>query len=608
MRHGFMLSTLLMAVALLSPECGLAGSNDSPSKAASSNHLIGQGLGIDESASELRGLLHRYTADRATILRHYHLPSSTEDRERKERFFKTWLDPLDSLSYDELSRDGRIDYHLLRNHLDYELRELERVAKRDEEIQPLVPFSATIIDLEAARRGFERVDAPKVAGKLADLAKQVEEIRKDVEKGKKADNDVKQVKKSVALRAAGRVDELRRLLRQWHEFYDGYDPLLTWWAKAPYQKADKELDQYAKAIRKHLVGIKEEERDVIIGDPIGREALLSDLAHEMIVYTPEELIAIAERELAWCEDEMKKAARDLGFGDDWKKALEHVKNQYVAPGKQPQLIHDLALEAIKFIDDHSLVTIPELCREIWRMDMMSPEAQRVNPFFTGGEVITVSFPTDTMSHEDKLMSMRGNNIHFSRATVFHEVIPGHHLQQFMVRRYRPERMLFHTPFFIEGWALYWELRFWDLGFPKSPEDRVGMLFWRMHRCARIIFSLKFHLEQMTPEEAIDFLVDRIGHERSNATGEVRRSCNGSYPPLYQCAYMLGGLQLRALHNELVGAGKMTERAFHDAVLKQNAIPIEMVRFSLTNRPLDRDYHLDWKFAGEAPVAEADNKQ
>ena len=71
---------------------------------------------------------------------------------------------------------------------------------------------------------------------------------------------------------------------------------------------------------------------------------------------------------------------------------------------------------------------------------------------------------------------------------------------------------------------------YEKGFPRSPEDRVGMLFWRMHRCARIIFSLGFHLGKMTPQECIDFLVDKVGHERENATAEVRRSFNGGYPP------------------------------------------------------------------------------
>ena len=96
-----------------------------------------------------------------------------------------------------------------------------------------------------------------------------------------------------------------------------------------------------------------------------------------------------------------------------------------------------------------------------------------------------------------------------------------------------------------------------------------MLFWRMHRAARIIFSLSFHLGEMSPQEAIDFLVDRVGHERANATAEVRRSFNGTYPPLYQAGYMLGGLQIRALHRDLVVNGTMTNRDFHHAILKRS---------------------------------------
>ena len=155
----------------------------------------------------------------------------------------------------------------------------------------------------------------------------------------------------------------------------------------------------------------------------------------------------------------------------------------------------------------------------------------------------------------------------------------HHLQYFMTARYRPYRGLFGTPFWTEGNALYWELLFWDLKFPKTPENRVGMLFWRMHRCARIIFSLSFHLEKMMPQECIDFLVNRVGHERDNATAEVRRSFDGSYGPLYQIAYLIGGLQQYSLHRDLVDSGKMTNRQFNDALLRQNRIPIVVEGFN-----------------------------
>jgi len=171
----------------------------------------------------------------------------------------------------------------------------------------------------------------------------------------------------------------------------------------------------------------------------------------------------------------------------------------------------------------------------------------------------------------------------------------------MTSRHRTHRRAFGTPFWMEGWALYWEMLLWNKEFAESAENRVGMLFWRTHRCARIIFSLSYHLGKMTAEEAIDFLVENVGHERNNATAEVRRSVSGSYGPLYQAAYMLGGLQLMALHEELVDSGRMSDREFHDRVLKNNSIPIEMVRAALNGMELQRDHQPAWQFYGEVQV-------
>jgi uncharacterized protein (DUF885 family) len=199
------------------------------------------------------------------------------------------------------------------------------------------------------------------------------------------------------------------------------------------------------------------------------------------------------------------------------------------------------------------------------------------------------------------MVMRGNNRAFTHLTVPHELIPGHHLQLFVGARSHPYRRVFGTPFYIEGWALYCELRLWDLGWARTPEERMGMLFWRMHRAERIIVTLKFHLGQLTPDEMVAFLVDRGGHEKFGATSEVRRFLGA--PPLYQAGYLLGGLQLLALHDEMVGHGKLTEQQFNDAVLAENTMPIELLRAALEKLPLARDAQPAWKFAGENPGVE-----
>ena len=598
---------------------------------------------LDSSKSEMRPVIERYTADRGSLTRSWPVESSPGRQARFKQFYANWLAAIGRMNFDVMSLDGKVDYLLFKNHIEHEQQQMELQRRWQAEITTLLPFADTISNLAEARRRMEKIDATKVASQINDLRKQVAATQRSLETALRTEPG--KVKKTAANRAAGAVGNLRTVLRTWFGYYNGYDPLFTWWVDEPYKALDQTLGNYANFLTEKVVGLKPIDGGAtmaqaggqgrgalasgggfgglgggpgsaasrggglvvanartgdysdIIGDPIGREGLMTELAAEMIPYTPEELIAIANKELNWCESEMKKASREMGFGDDWKKALESVKNKYVEPGKQTEVIKDLVLEAIEYVEKNDLVTVPTLARESWRMEMMSPERQLVNPFFTGGEVISVSYPTNMMSHEAKLMSMRGNNPHFSRATVQHELIPGHHLQGFMTARYKAYRSLFSTPFWGEGWALYWELLLWDRGFAKTPEDKIGMLFWRSHRCARIIFSLSFHLEKMTPEQCIDLLVNRVGHEPENAAGEVRRSFAGAYSPLYQAAYLLGGLQFHSLHKELVGSGRMTNRAFHDQILKENRIPVEMVRAILTKQKLTHDFKTNWKFYG-----------
>jgi uncharacterized protein (DUF885 family) len=543
-----------------------------------------------EPPARLRSVIERFDEDYGALDRFYTAKTSPNRAERMRRLYADELELLGRLDFDSLGHDEQIDYILFKNYLEHGQKELARQQLQLDEMASLIPFARVISDLEDGRRKLDSIDSAKTAAILDALGKQVVSTQQSFESSAAV-----KPKRTVANRAARTINGLRATLKNWFNFYNAYDPTFSWWNAEPYKAADDALAKYGTFVTEKLVGIKPDDKTTIIGDPIGREALIDELRYEMIPYTPEELVEIANKEFAWCEAEMKKASREMGYGDDWKKALESVKQKYVEPGKQPELIKRLAFEAIDFVEKNDLVTVPPLAKESWRMEMMSPERQLVAPFFLGGETILVAYPTSGMTHEQKMMSMRGNNPYFAHATVFHELIPGHHLQQFMTRRYRPYRDTFYTPFWMEGWALYWEFLLWDKGFQKTPEDRVGALFWRMHRCARIIFSLNFHLEKMTPQQAVDFLVERVGHERDNAAAEVRRSFSGDYGPLYQIAYMMGGLQFYALHHELVDSKRMTDREFHDGILHEGPIPVEMVRAILTGQTLTRDRVPSWRF-------------
>jgi uncharacterized protein (DUF885 family) len=559
-------------------------------------------------ASDLENWIRRYAVDSADLLRFYDLPWSEECRRRAEEFDRDADGKLRDISFDALNAQGKIDYLLLRRHLSYQAKSRARGEQRLAEMAELLPFREGILKLELARRRMEKCDPRQAAGVLADMPERLKELRKRYEPAPagatqpaatqpNATQPAATLAPVTALRAAAATDALRGVLETWYGAYGDFQPDFAWWIKEPYDKTCAALTDYAKFLRETSAGVKGADDDPLIGQPIGQDALAAELEHEFLTVSPRDLIAIGERELAWCETEMKKAAGEMGLGEDWKAALERVKNDYVPPGRQGDLVKEEGRAAVDFLKQNDLITIPPLCEETWDVQMLSLVSQKMLPFAAyGGQKMLVAYPTADMPYAEKLMSMRGNNRYFTRLITPHELIPGHHMQAFMAERYRPYRSMFATPFFGEGWALYWELTLWEQGYGRTPEERIGMLFWRMHRAARIVVSLKFHLGEMTPAEMIQYLMERVGHERLGATSEVRRFIGDDYSPLYQCGYLIGGLQLRALRREVLAAKLMSVREFHDRLLTYGAIPIALIRADLLGLPLTPDVGSDWDFA------------
>jgi hypothetical protein len=521
--------------------------------------LASDGSPLDTGTSEVRPVIERYEVELRDLNRVYALRGSTLRQSKLEEFYTGQLQLLERINFDALSQPGKVDYLLIRDRLLREQKQVADEGRQDAEVAALIPFQQVIIGFEQARRRMETVDPQKCAAALAQLSADIAAARSSASSSK--------ANPAILNRAAVRLSQLRTALRTWFNFYDLYDPKFSWWVDGEYKKADAALDAHAQFLHTasgvpgpldtgtgggrggrgggqetgggnapRTNGPLGSNEELSGAGPAGNDALLDALRAAMIPYTPDELILLANREFAWCDKEMLRASGEMGFGSDWKKALEAVKNKYVEPGQMIYLVRDLSREAIEFVEKHDLVTLPPFLKEDYWEEALTPQQQLTSPFFLGGPTIQVSSPASSMTLEERMESMRGNNIYFARATVFHELIPGHHMQGYMTQRYRTYRSLFSTPFWTEGMAFYWEMLMWDLGFTHTPEQRIGALVWRMHRCARIIFSLSFHLRKMTALECVQFLVDRVGFEHANAEGEVRRSFNGSYPPIYQCAY------------------------------------------------------------------------
>lgn len=88
-------------------------------------------------------------------------------------------------------------------------------------------------------------------------------------------------------------------------------------------------------------------------------------------------------------------------------------------------------------------------------------------------------------------------------TVFHEGVPGHHLQvaNVVLRKdllNRWQRLLCWVSGHGEGWALYAERLMADLGHLDDPGDRLGMLDGQAFRAARVVVDIGLHLEKPMP--------------------------------------------------------------------------------------------------------------
>ena len=719
-------------------------------------------------ASEARMIVTLYAADRNTLSGDYAgragggrgggggraggppgaAPATTPDRSvavsaarlaRLKRFDLEWQAALAAINQSKLSEAAKADLTAVSSSIVSNLVQTEADGLVRAQVLPLVPFTDKLVTLIEDRIRVREMNAQKAAGVLTEVTREIAALKTRAEAGLSADAGANALRagRVTATRAAEATDTLRANLNEWFGFYNGYDPMFTWWMGLPYKKVDAALSDYATFLRdrvaaadaqvspapasiapvtpapapkygsvpnlaeilawpqdelRQIVGMFNAargggrggrgggrgaappaapgapppaqpaapdrafytawlsalktldfdklsrnaqvdylyirwtaEREIargavtippgpprkadtsdIKGQPRGREGLIQDLTDNMIPYTPEQLIVLANKEFEWCVAEMKKASRALGFGDDWKRAIEHVKNTAVPPGGQPVMIKGLLDEAVAYLRAKDLITVPAVAAETLHMTMLSAQAQLTSPFFLGGVGgILVSYPTDTMEYDARLQSMRGNNPGFSHATAFHETIPGHTLTGYLGQRYgdyRPD-LRGGGPFYGEGWPLYWELTMYDLGFHATPEQKVGALFWRMHRCARIMFSLNFHMGLWSPQESVDALVDKVGHERDNATAEVRRSFESAQyanQPLYQAAYLLGGLQLRGLRRQLVDTKVMTNKQFHDEIMRQGNMPIAFIRLAVMRDKLTRDMDINWKFYGELP--------
>ena len=160
----------------------------------------------------------------------------------------------------------------------------------------------------------------------------------------------------------------------------------------------------------------------------------------------------------------------------------------------------------------------------------------------------------------------------------HEAVPGHHhqiaLQQELDLHPLRRNGTFFTAF-VEGWGLYSERLGIEMGLYDTPAKQMGRLSYEMWRATRLVVDTGIHSKGWTKQQAVDFMTENTALSAANIDAEVNRYITW---PGQALAYKIGELKIRELRTRAEQAlgDRFDLRAFHDAVLENGAVPLDVL--------------------------------
>lgn len=324
------------------------------------------------------------------------------------------------------------------------------------------------------------------------------------------------------------------------------------------------------------------------GDFAAGKDLFEELLREdhLLDYTAEELLETGWRLFEETQAEMEQVAREINPARSVKEILEAAKADH--PGTEELMdVYRKEMAAVReFVRNQGLVTIPE--GESLKIEPTPPFLRGLIPYAAymmpgplekKQEGIFLVTPVDPeSSKEEQEEKLKGHNYVSLPVTALHEAYPGHHLQLVYANTVGtlPRKLgAFISTLFIEGWAFYCEELMEQLGYIDKPLYRLGRLNGQLWRAARIILDVSLHLGKMSVEKGIDFLVDRVGLERTNAQAEVRRY---TLTPTQPMSYLIGKLEILKLIDEYKRSHPDASlKEVHDDVLSCGSLPPRLMR-------------------------------
>lgn len=171
-----------------------------------------------------------------------------------------------------------------------------------------------------------------------------------------------------------------------------------------------------------------------------------------------------------------------------------------------------------------------------------------------------------------------------RTQAHHEALPGHHLQIAVAMEMEDVpffRKVIPFSAYQEGWALYAERLAGEMGWEKTPLDKLGRLRDDMMRATRLVVDSGIHYKRWTREQAIAYMLENTGMAEADVTAEVERYF---VSPGQALAYKIGMLTILSLreHAQKELGDKFDLKAFHKEVLTHGALPLKVLEHVISD--------------------------
>lgn len=310
----------------------------------------------------------------------------------------------------------------------------------------------------------------------------------------------------------------------------------------------------------------------------GREVYAAAVGHHTAGagYSPEEIHALGQSEVAQIRAEMEALIADIGFEGSFEAFLVFLRTdpQFYAetPAELMQAAEEMSGRLRAILPDY-FSQLPELGFDV------QPVPDAVAPGYTTGRYVQGDPETGRKgTYLVNTYALDQRPLYELPALSAHEAVPGHHVQIALAQEMEDQprfRQEYYATAFGEGWGLYAERIAGEAGIYQTPYEQFGALSYEMWRACRLVADTGLHWYGWSRAEAEACFLENSALSSLNIQTEVTRYIGW---PGQAVAYKVGELKIRALRARAEDAlgERFDIRTFHDVVLGAGAVPLDVL--------------------------------